>query len=63
MQFILIQTQAGFFFGCTLWSVILVPQPGTEPVLPSMEAWRLNHWTAREVQRGGFDVTMLFVDI
>ena len=28
---------------------ILVPQPGIEPVPPAMEAWRLNHWTTREV--------------
>ena len=24
-------------------------QPGTEPVPPAVEAWHLNHWTAREV--------------
>ena len=28
---------------------ILVPQPGTEPMPPAVEAWSLNHWTAREV--------------
>ena len=28
---------------------ILVPQPGIEPVPPALEAWILNHWTAREV--------------
>ena len=28
---------------------ILVSQPGTEPTLPVLEAWSLNHWTAREV--------------
>ena len=27
---------------------ILVPQPGMEPVPPTMEAWSLNHWTVRE---------------
>ena len=28
---------------------ILVPQPGTEPSPPTVEAWSLNHQTAREV--------------
>ena len=28
---------------------ILVPQPGTEPSSPAVEAWSLNHQTAREV--------------
>ena len=28
---------------------ILVPRPGIEPVPPAVEAWSLNHWTAREV--------------
>ena len=37
-----------FFFGCTS-SGVLVPQPGMEPVPPAVEAWRPNHWTAREV--------------
>ena len=27
----------------------LVPQPGIEPVPPALQAWSLNHWTAREV--------------
>jgi hypothetical protein len=31
----------------------LVSQPGIEPVLLAVEAWNLNHWTAREVARGG----------
>ena len=30
---------------------ILVPQLGIEPVPPAVEAWSLNHWTAREVPR------------
>jgi len=30
---------------------ILVPPPGIEPVSPALEAWSLNHWTAREVPR------------
>ena len=29
--------------------VILVPWPGIEPMPPAVEAWSLNHWTAREV--------------
>ena len=28
---------------------ILVPQPEIEPAPPKVEAWCLNHWTAREV--------------
>ena len=28
---------------------ILVPWQQIEPVLPAVEAWNLNHWTAREV--------------
>ena len=28
---------------------ILVPWPGIEPASPALEAWSLNHWTAREV--------------
>ena len=29
--------------------VILVPRAGIEPTPPAVEAWSLNHWTAREV--------------
>ena len=32
---------------------ILVPPPGIEPVPPAVEAWSLNHWTAREVPGQG----------
>ena len=28
---------------------ILIPQPRTELMPPAVEAWSLNHWTAREV--------------
>ena len=39
-----------FFFLATPQSMqILVPQPGIEPMPPAVEAWSLNHWTAREV--------------
>ena len=34
--------------------MILVPRPGIEPVPSAMEAWSLNHWTAREVPTQGF---------
>ena len=30
---------------------ILVLGPGIKPVLPALEAWRLNHWTAREISK------------
>ena len=36
-----------FFWPCG----ILVPPPGIEPTPPAVEAWSLNHWTAREVRR------------
>ena len=32
---------------------ILVPRPGIEPGPPAVEAWSLNHWTAREVPYTG----------
>ena len=35
-------------FLATAWG-ILVPHPGMEPVPLGVEAWSLNHWTAREV--------------
>ena len=43
-----------FLFLKILWPChvpyrILVPHPGIEPATPSLEAWSLNHWTAREV--------------
>ena len=38
-----------FFFSCTVVCGILVPWPGIRPVPPALEAWSLNHWTAREV--------------
>ena len=27
----------------------LIPQPGMEPMLPTVDAQRLNHWIVREV--------------
>ena len=30
---------------------ILIPQPEIKPVIPAVEAWSPNHWTAREVPR------------
>ena len=39
-----------FFFWPRLAACgILVPGPGIEPAPPAVEAWRPNHWTAREV--------------
>ena len=37
-----------FFFDHTTWHVGS-PWPGIEPMTPTVEAWRLNHWTTREV--------------
>ena len=37
-----------FFFGRG-WEVALGSEhQGSNPVLPALEAWRPNHWTARE---------------
>ena len=36
-------------FGLTALEVGGSPHPGTEPVLPAVEAQSLNHWTTREV--------------
>ena len=38
-----------FWLHCTACE-ILVPLSGIEPILPELEAWSLNHLTAREVQ-------------
>ena len=45
-----------FFFFCstTQYSVYLFPQPGIKLMLPTLETWRLNHWTTREVPGVGF---------
>ena len=43
------QTFLFFFWLCPEACRILLPQPGIEPALPSLEAWGLNHWTARKV--------------
>ena len=37
------------FWLCHVTCGILVPQPGTEPAPLTLEAQRVNHWTAREV--------------
>ena len=49
----------GFFF---FWPGrvacrILVPQPGTEPVPPAVEAQSLNQWTTREFPRMAFSLS------
>ena len=38
-----------FFWTCHLSRGILVPQPGTEPEPPALEARSLNPWTARDI--------------
>ena len=37
---------------------ILIPQPGFEPIPPAVEVRSLNHWTAREVPKNGFNKLM-----
>ena len=47
---------AFFFFGRAAWPVggSLVPRPGIKPMPPVVEAWSLNHWTAREFPTAPF---------
>ena len=40
---------------------ILVSLPGIEPESPEVEAWSLNHWTAREFPAGTIIVHLLFI--
>ena len=40
-----------FFLTAPSTCEILVPQPGTEPGPPALEAWSLNHWTTKEIPR------------
>ena len=37
------------FWSCHTACGILVPQLGTKTLLPTVEAWSLNHWTTRKV--------------
>ena len=46
-----------FFWPHCMPCRILVPGPGIKPMLPALEAWILNHWTARRV----FAVLFLFL--
>ena len=39
----------GLWVSCSEACGILVPQPGIEPVLPAVEAYRLKRWAIREV--------------
>ena len=48
-------SQESFFFqSCHTACGILVPRPGIKPMPPAVDAWSLNHWTAREVPRNFF---------
>ena len=38
------------FWLCSAACRVIVPHPGMEPMLPSLEPWSLNHWTASSVQ-------------
>ena len=52
-----------FFFFATLCIAygILVPRPGIEPMPAAVEAWSLNHWTAREVPFWAFLFFLFYV--
>ena len=46
----------------------LSSRPGTEPVPPAVDAWSLNHWTAKEVpffvcEDGSFKVILGYLQI
>ena len=42
-------TIIGIISGSVMWHAgSLVPQPGIKPMPSTVEAWNLNHWTARE---------------
>ena len=51
LVFILLLLLFSFFFFWPRRAAcgILVPQPGIEPATPTLEAWSLNHRTARDV--------------
>ena len=57
-SFHLWKLDVGLFFFFFFWLhhaayEILVLQPGIKPAPPALEAWSVNHWTAREVPRFG----------
>ena len=41
-----------FWLRCAAWGTSPLPLLGIEPLLPAVEAWSLNHWTARAVPSG-----------
>ena len=45
----------------SMWN--LAPWPGIEPVPAVVEAWSLNHWTAREVPPLGFLIVVMCPDL
>ena len=53
-------SHSGFFFKIYLFfprhkaCSILVPRPGTEPMLPAVETQNLNHWIIKDVPPIGF---------
>ena len=42
------------FWPCRVACGILVPRQGIKPMPPALEAWGLNHWTARVVHSSSF---------
>ena len=42
---------------------ILVPQVGTEPMAPALEAWSLNYWTTRQVTGQYFLYIILIIPL
>ena len=49
------------FWSCHVACGILVPRPWIEPMPPAMEAWHLNHWTAREILKLLTDFQLFFL--
>ena len=50
------------FWLCHVACVILVTQPGIKPVPPALEAWSLNHWTAKKSLVGCFKSTDILTE-
>ena len=45
-----------FFQSCSTACRIVVPQAGMESVHPTVEVWRSNHWSPREVSKVHFSL-------
>ena len=51
------------FWPCCMACRILVSQSGIKPVLPAVETWCLNHWTAREGPKVVVTIAICFLGL